>query len=203
MKIICIGRNYNDHVKELKNELPENPMFFIKPDTALLRNNNPFFIPDFSKEIHYEVEIILKINRLGKTIQPKFAHRYFESIGIGIDFTARDIQKQCIEKGMPWEIAKAFDYSAAISKFLPKSNFKNLDKIHFRLDINGKTVQLGNTADMIFSFDDIISYVSRFITFRTGDLIFSGTPSGVGPVKMGDRLQAYIEDNLMLDFLIK
>jgi len=203
MKIICIGRNYKEHVKELNNKLPDNPLFFLKPDTALLRNNNPFFIPEFSSEIHYEVELILKINRLGKTIQPKFAHRYFDSIGIGIDFTARDIQKQCIEKGLPWELAKAFDYSAAISKFLPKSNFSNLDEISFRLDINGKSVQLGNTSKMIFSFDDIISYVSRFITFRTGDIIFSGTPAGVGPVKIGDRLQAYIEEKLMLDFFIK
>jgi 2-keto-4-pentenoate hydratase/2-oxohepta-3-ene-1,7-dioic acid hydratase in catechol pathway len=203
MKIICIGRNYKEHVKELNNKLPDNPLFFLKPDTALLRNNNPFFIPDFSSEIHYEVELIIKINRLGKTIQPKFAHRYFDSIGIGIDFTARDIQKQCIEKGLPWELAKAFDYSAAISKFLPKSNFSNLDEISFRLDINSKTVQLGNTSQMIFSFDEIISYVSRFITFRTGDIIFSGTPAGVGPVKIGDRLQAYIEEKLMLDFFIK
>jgi acylpyruvate hydrolase len=203
MKIICIGRNYKEHVKELNNKLPDNPLFFLKPDTALLRNNNPFFIPDFSNEIHYEVELIIKINRLGKTIQPKFAHRYFDSIGIGIDFTARDIQKQCIEKGLPWELAKAFDYSAAISKFLPKSNFSNLDEISFRLDINGKTVQLGNTSQMIFSFDEIISYVSRFITFRTGDIIFSGTPAGVGPVKIGDRLQAYIEEKMMLDFFIK
>jgi acylpyruvate hydrolase len=203
MKIICIGRNYKEHVKELNNKLPDNPLFFLKPDTALLRNNNPFFIPEFSNEIHYEVELIIKINRLGKTIQPKFAHRYFDSIGIGIDFTARDIQKQCIEKGLPWEPAKAFDYSAAISKFIPKSNFKSLDEIPFHLDINGKTVQLGNTTQMIFSFDEIISYVSKFITFRTGDIIFSGTPAGVGAVKIGDRLQAYIEEKLMLDFLIK
>ncbi len=203
MKIICIGRNYKGHINELNNELPEKPLFFLKPDTALLRNNNPFFIPDFSKDINYEVELILKINRLGKTIQHEYAHRYYESIGIGIDFTARDVQKRCIEKGLPWDIAKSFDYSAAVSKFLSKSDFKDLGKIHFHLDINGKTVQRGFTFDMIFNFDELISYVSRFITFRTGDIIFTGTPAGVGPVKLGDRLQAYIEDNLMLDFLIK
>ncbi len=203
MKIICIGRNYTDHAKELNNEIPENPVFFLKPDTALLRNNHPFFIPDFSNEIHYEVELILKIKLLGKSIQPRFAYRYFDEIGIGIDFTARDLQQKCREKGLPWEIAKAFDYSAAIGKFLPKSTFPDLNAIHFRLDINGKTVQNGISSDMIFNFDKIISYVSKFMTFRTGDLIYTGTPAGVGPVKIGDRLQAYIEDQLLLDFYIK
>ena len=203
MKIICIGRNYTDHAKELNNEIPENPIFFLKPDTALLRNNHPFFIPDFSNEIHYEVELILKIKLLGKSIQPRFAYRYFDEIGIGIDFTARDLQQKCREKGLPWEIAKAFDYSAAIGKFLPKSIFPDLNAIHFRLDINGKTVQNGISSDMIFNFDKIISYVSKFMTFRTGDLIYTGTPAGVGPVKIGDRLQAYIEDQLLLDFYIK
>ena len=203
MKIICIGRNYKEHIKELNSELPQNPIFFLKPDTALLRNNQPFFIPFFSNEIHYEVEMILKINRLGKTIQPKFAHRYYDSIGIGIDFTARDIQNECIKKGLPWEIAKAFDYSAAVSKFIPKSSIKSLQAMNFHLDINGKTVQSGNTSSMIFSFDELISHVSNFITFRTGDYLFTGTPSGVGPVKTGDRLQAFIEDKLMMDFLIK
>jgi len=203
MKIICIGWNYSEHTKELNNTVPEKPLFFLKPDTALLRNNNPFFIPDFSSEIHFEVEIILKINRLGKSIQQKFANRYFEEIGIGIDFTARDVQRKCIEKGQPWEIAKAFDYSAAIGKFLNKSSFNSIDDFQFRLDINGKTVQRGLTRNMIFKFDEIISYVSRFITLRTGDYIFTGTPSGVGPVKTGDHLQAFIEDKLLLDFFIK
>jgi acylpyruvate hydrolase len=203
MKIICIGRNYVEHANELKNKIPEEPLFFIKPDTALLRNNNSFFIPDFSKEIHYEVEIILKINRLGKTIQKKYADRYYDSVGIGIDFTARDIQKKCIEKGLPWELAKAFDYSAAVSKFVPKAEFKDLYSLDFRLEINSKTVQQGNTSKMIFNFNELISHVSKYITFRTGDLMFTGTPSGVGPVKAGDRLKAYIENKLMLDFFIK
>jgi len=203
MKIICIGRNYKDHATELKNNLPKQPLFFLKPDTALLRNNSPFFIPDFSNEIHYEVELILKINRLGKTIQSKYAHRYYDSIGLGIDFTARDIQKICIEKGLPWEPAKAFDYSAAVSKFIPKSTLKNPVNISFRLEINSKVVQLGNSSEMIFGFDELINYVSKYITLRTGDIIFSGTPAGVGPVKTGDRLQAYMEDKLMMDFIIK
>jgi 2-keto-4-pentenoate hydratase/2-oxohepta-3-ene-1,7-dioic acid hydratase in catechol pathway len=203
MKFICIGLNYSDHTKEFKSEIPDKPVFFLKPDTSLLRNNNPFFIPDFSNEIHYEVELILKINRLGKSIQPQFANRYFEEIGIGIDFTARDIQNKCREKGMPWEIAKAFDYSAAIGKFIPKSTFSDLNNIHFHLDINGKTVQNGCSANMVFKFDELIAYTSKFLTFRTGDIMFTGTPSGVGPVKIGDRLQAYIENDLLLDFLIK
>jgi len=203
MKFICIGLNYNDHTKEFKSDIPDKPVFFLKPDTALLRNNNPFFIPDFSNEIHYEVELILKINRLGKSIQPLFAHRYFNEIGIGIDFTARDIQNKCREKGMPWEIAKAFDNSAAVGKFIPKSKFNDLNNIHFHLDINGKTVQDGCSANMVFKFDELISYTSKFITYRTGDIMFTGTPSGVGPVRIGDRLQAYIEDEILLDFLIK
>jgi 2-keto-4-pentenoate hydratase/2-oxohepta-3-ene-1,7-dioic acid hydratase in catechol pathway len=203
MKIICIGRNYSDHAKELKNEIPENPVFFLKPDSALLRNNNPFFIPDFSNEIHYEVELILKIKLLGKSIQPRFAQRYFDEIGIGIDFTARDLQQKCKEKGLPWEIAKAFDNSAAIGKFVQKSTLPDLNNIHFRLDINGKTVQNGLSADMLFNFDKIIAYVSKFMTFKTGDLIYTGTPAGVGAVKIGDHLQAYIEGQLLLDFYIK
>jgi 2-keto-4-pentenoate hydratase/2-oxohepta-3-ene-1,7-dioic acid hydratase in catechol pathway len=203
MKIICIGRNYKQHVNELNNQLSENPVFFIKPDTALLRNNNPFFIPAFSNEIHYEVEIILKIDKLGKAIQKKFADRYFHEIGIGIDFTARDIQRKCIEKGLPWEPAKGFDYSAAVSNFLPKQDFVDLNNLNFRLDINGITVQKGSTSEMIFKYDELISYVSSIVTFRTGDMLFTGTPSGVGPVKPGDRLQAYIEDRIMLDFFVK
>jgi acylpyruvate hydrolase len=203
MKIICIGLNYKDHTKEFKSEIPSEPVFFLKPDTALLRNNNPFFIPDFSKNVHYEVEIILKINRLGRSIEENFANRYFDEIGVGIDFTARDLQDICREKGHPWEISKAFDNAAAVGKFISKSQFKDLTNLQFRLDINGKTVQNGNTCNMIFNFEKIISYVSKYISFRIGDLIFTGTPSGVGAVKIGDRLQAYIEDKCLLDFLIK
>ena len=203
MKIICIGRNYPDHAKELANEIPENPIFFIKPDGALLRNNNPFFIPDFSEDIHYEVEIIFKINHIAKCIKPEFVHRYFNEIGVGIDFTARDLQQKCKQKGLPWEIAKAFDNSAAVSSFIDKNELPDLENINFRLDINGITVQKGCTAHMIFNFDTIVSHVSQFITLKMGDIFFTGTPSGVGAVKIGDRLQAYIEDLLMLDFMIK
>jgi 2-keto-4-pentenoate hydratase/2-oxohepta-3-ene-1,7-dioic acid hydratase in catechol pathway len=203
MKIFAIGRNYLEHAKELNSMVPDEPMFFMKPDTALVRNNNPFFYPEFSQEIHYETEIVLKLNKVGKSIDEKFAHRYFSEIGIGIDFTARDIQRKCIEKGHPWEIAKAFDHSAPISKFSSKEKFADLKNIRFHLDINGKTVQQGNTGDMIFHFDRLISHISQYITIRMGDLIFTGTPVGVGPVKIGDRLQAYIDDELMLDFYIK
>jgi acylpyruvate hydrolase len=203
MKIFAIGRNYIDHAKELNNPLPAEPMFFMKPDTAIVRNNNPFFYPDFSNEIHYEVEIVLKINRVGKNISEKFAHRYYSEIGVGVDFTARDIQRRCMEKGQPWEIAKSFDNSAPISNFISKENFPDLNNIYFRLDINGVTVQKGNTGDLVFPFDGLVAHISKYITIRMGDMIFTGTPAGVGPVKIGDRLQAYIEDKLMLDFYIK
>lgn len=203
MKIICIGRNYIEHAHELNNPVPETPVFFLKPDTSIIKNNRPFYYPDFSKDIQYETELVVKINRLGKTIAQKFAHRYYDEIGLGIDFTARDLQSRCKEKGLPWEIAKAFEGSAPISKFVNKDRFTNVQQINFRLDLNGETVQSGNTKDMIFSVDRIIEYVSRFFTLRTGDLIFTGTPAGVGPVKINDRLQAYLEDELMLDFLIK
>lgn len=204
MKIICIGRNYIEHTKELNNELSPEPVFFLKPDTALLRNNNPFFYPDFSKEIHYETEIVLKISRLGRSIQEQFAKRYYNEIGIGIDFTARDLQNFCKSKGLPWEIAKAFDYSAAIGKeFIPVSQFESLENIHFQLIKNDKVVQQGCTSDMIFNFDKIISYVSHFVTLKIGDLIYTGTPAGVGPVFIGDHLKASIEKNVLLDFVIK
>jgi acylpyruvate hydrolase len=203
MKIFAIGRNYSDHAKELHNPLPSEPMFFMKPDTALLQNNNPFFYPDFSQEIHYETEIVVKINRVGKCIEQKFASRYYNEIGIGIDFTARDIQRRCQEKGHPWEIAKAFDNSAPISKFISKDKFADLGNLNFHLDINGTTVQKGNTGDMIFEIDKLIAYISKFFTFKIGDLIFTGTPAGVGPVKIGDNLQAYIENDLMLEFYVK
>lgn len=204
MKILCIGRNYSAHAKELNSDLPSEPVVFCKPDTALLRNNNPFFIPDFAKEFHYEVEIVVKINRLGKNISEKFAHRYYEEIGIGIDFTARDLQEKLKAKGLPWEKAKAFDGSAALSKtFLPKEELGDLNNLDFRLDINGEARQNGNTADMIFSIDKLIAYLSRFFTLKIGDLIYTGTPAGVGAVAINDRLQCYIGDQLMMDFLIK
>jgi len=203
MKIFAIGRNYIDHAKELNNPVPTEPMFFMKPDTAIIIHNRPFYYPDFTSDLHYETEIVLKLKRVGKNVAEKFAHRYYTEIGIGIDFTARDIQNKCREKGLPWEIAKAFDGSAPISKFVPKENFTDVQNINFHLDLNGQTVQQGNTKDLIFSFDRIIAHVSKYITLRMGDLIFTGTPAGVGPVKIGDRLQAYIEDELMLDFYVK
>ncbi len=203
MKIICIGRNYSEHAKELNNAIPENPIFFMKPETALLRNNQPFYYPDFSKDIHHEVEIVVKIGRIGKRIEQQFAHRYISEIGIGIDFTARDLQQKCKEKGLPWEMAKAFDSSAPISSFLPVENFTDIHNLDFWLDINAIRVQTGNTMDMLFSFEQIISYTSNFVSYKMGDLIFTGTPSGVGSVKIGDRLQAGIGSNMMLDFLIK
>jgi acylpyruvate hydrolase len=203
MKIICIGRNYAEHAKEMKSEIPKEPVFFMKPDTALIIRNQPFFIPDFSHEIHHEVELVLKINKVGKNIEERFAHKYFDEIGIGIDFTARDLQAQCKEKGLPWEKAKAFDGSAPIGSFLMKKDLPASDKIDFHLSINGKKVQHGNTKDLLFSFDKIIAYVSRFITLKKGDLIFTGTPEGVGPVKTDDRLEAYIGTDLLLAFNVK
>jgi 2-keto-4-pentenoate hydratase/2-oxohepta-3-ene-1,7-dioic acid hydratase in catechol pathway len=203
MKVIAIGRNYAEHAKELNSPLPAEPVFFMKPDTAIVKGNKPFFLPDFSNEIHHEVEIVLKINRVGKNIGEQFAHRYFAEIGIGIDFTARDLQAKCKEKGLPWEIAKAFDNSAPVGDFIPKEELKDLKNINFRLDINGTTVQHGNTSDMIFDFDKLIHHVSKYVTIKIGDLIFTGTPAGVGPVKIGDHLQAYIGDRCLLDFFIK
>ena len=202
MKILAIGMNYPSHVKEMNNILSPEPVIFSKPESAQLLNNKPFFYPDFSNEIQYETEIVLKINRLGKNIAPKFAHRYYSELTVGIDFTARDLQKRCKEKGHPWEIAKAFDSSAAIGRMTPKTEFPDVQNIIFRLDINGTTVQQGNTKDMIFSMDQIIAHVSKFFTLKIGDMIFTGTPHGVGPVKIGDRLQAYLEDVLVMDFKI-
>lgn len=203
MKIICIGRNYVEHIEELKNERPDEPVFFMKPDTSILRKNRPFYIPSFSKDLQHEVELIIKIDKAGKNISKKFAHRYYSSIGIGIDFTARDVQNEMIAKGLPWEKCKAFDNSAAFAEeFIP---LDQLDKnnIEFHLDINGERRQTGNSSKMIFSFEDIISHVSKYITLKTGDLIYTGTPSGVSPVKINDRLQAYIGDKKLMDFLIK
>jgi 2-keto-4-pentenoate hydratase/2-oxohepta-3-ene-1,7-dioic acid hydratase in catechol pathway len=203
MKIICIGRNYADHAKELNNPVPASPVFFMKPDSSLLINNKPFFYPHFSKEIHYETEIVLKICKLGKSIQPQYAGRYYEEIGIGIDFTARDLQNICKKEGHPWEIAKAFDQSAVLGKFVPKTSLPDLSAINFQLEINDITVQKGNTRDLLFSFDTLISYVSAFVTLKTGDLIYTGTPAGVGPVKIGDHLAASVEGQVLLDFRIK
>jgi 2-keto-4-pentenoate hydratase/2-oxohepta-3-ene-1,7-dioic acid hydratase in catechol pathway len=203
MKIICIGRNYADHAKELNNPVPVSPVFFMKPDSSLLINNKPFFYPPFSKEIHYETEIVLKISKLGKSIEPQFANRYYEEIGIGIDFTARDLQNICKKEGHPWEIAKAFDQSAVLGKFVPKTSLPDLSAINFQLEINDITVQKGNTRDLLFSFDTLISYVSTYVTLKTGDLIYTGTPAGVGPVKIGDRLAASVEGQVLLDFRVK
>jgi acylpyruvate hydrolase len=203
MKIIAIGRNYIEHAKELNNPVPKEPMFFMKPETSIIRNNKPFFYPDFSQDVHYETEIVLKINRLGKNIETRFAHRYYNEIGLGIDFTARDLQQKCKEKGKPWEIAKAFDGSAPLSEFVDKSNYENLNDLKFSLELNGKFVQDGTTKDMIFPFDELISYVSKFVTLKIGDLIFTGTPAGVGPVKKGDHLLGKIEEEVFLDFYVK
>ncbi len=203
MKIICIGRNYSEHIKEMKAEATGSPVFFMKPETALITEGKPFFYPDFSKDVHHEVEIVLKINRNGKNIEKQFAHKYFEEISVGIDFTARDLQAECKKKGLPWEMAKAFDGSAPIGKFIPKSDFVNLYTVPFHLDINGTTVQEGNTRDLLYQFDVIIEYVSKFITLKQGDLIFTGTPVGVGPVSVGDKLEAFIGIEKLLEFEVK
>lgn len=203
MKIICIGRNYADHAKELNNPIPDDLVFFMKPDTALLQKNHPFFYPDFSQDVHHEVEVVIRINKHGKHIEERFAHKYFDSVGIGIDFTARDVQKKCKEKGLPWEKAKAFDQSAPASQMKLISDVGDINNLNFHLDINGKTVQKGNTSQMIYSCAQIIAEVSKYVMLKKGDLIFTGTPAGVGPVKINDRLQAYLEGELLLDFNVK
>jgi acylpyruvate hydrolase len=204
MRIFAIGRNYAEHIKELNNERPDEPVIFTKPDTALIRNNGPFYYPDFSKDIHFEVELVLRISKEGKNIQEKFASRYYDAIGIGIDFTARDLQQKAKEKGLPWDIAKGFNGSAPISdKFIPVPEFKELTNINFSLTLDGEVKQQGNTSLMLFSFDYIVAYLSRFFTLRTGDLIFTGTPKGVGPVNVGNVLSAYIENEKLLEVEIK
>lgn len=204
MKIICIGRNYAKHVKELSNEVSENPVIFLKPDTALLRNNQPFFIPDFANDFHYETELVIKINRLGKNISSQFAHRYYDEVGMGIDFTARDLQTELKAKGLPWEKAKAFDSSAAISSnFIAKNTFKDVQNLNFKLLVNGNERQNGYTGDMLFKVDEIIAYVSNFFTLKIGDLIYTGTPEGVGSVHIGDRFEVFLENQKLMDFLIK
>jgi acylpyruvate hydrolase len=203
MKVICIGRNYAEHAKELNNPVPSAPVFFMKPDTAVLKDGADFYLPDFSNDVHHELEIVLKISKAGKHISEEFASNYFEEIGLGIDFTARDLQEICKSKGLPWEMAKAFDGSAPIGKFLPKKTWSDLNALHFHLTVNGETRQRGNTADLLFRFDQIIAYVSRFVTLKTGDLIYTGTPAGVGPVKIGDHLQGYLGDACLIEFSVK
>tara|TARA_B100000482_G_C12593325_1_gene292381 strand:+ start:221 stop:832 length:612 start_codon:yes stop_codon:yes gene_type:complete len=203
MKIICIGRNYLNHVKELNNQISKEPLFFLKPDSAIQPKGHPFFIPDFSDNIHYELELVLKISKNGKNIDERFSHKYYNEIGIGIDFTARDIQEECKKNGHPWEKAKGFDGSAQVSQKFINKNSLDLNNISFKLKINQAVVQIGNSKDMIHSFDYIISYISKFYTLRAGDLIFTGTPSGVGQVKIGDKLEGYIVEEKMLTVNIK
>ncbi len=202
MKILAVGRNYAEHIKELHNERPDEPVIFSKPDTALLRQNSPFYYPDFSKDIHFEVEVLIKIAKEGKHIQEQFAAKYYDEIGIGIDFTARDLQQKAKEKGLPWDIAKGFNGAAPVSEFVNKANY-DLSNLNFSLSKNGSTVQKGNTSHMLFSFDYIIAYLSQFFTLKKGDIIFTGTPAGVGPVVVGDVLEASLEDIKMLVCEIK
>lgn len=203
MKVIAIGRNYTEHAKELDNPVPDSPVIFLKPDTAVTKDNRDFYYPEFSKDVHYEVEVLLQVSKEGKYINPQFASTYYEHIGLGIDFTARDVQQELKAKSLPWELAKAFDGSAPISQWIPKGDFANPKDISFRLDKNGETVQQGNTCDMIFSFEDIIVFVSKYITLRRGDIIFTGTPAGVGSINVGDHLAGFIGDKHMLDIHIK
>jgi len=203
MKIICIGRNYANHIAELQNERPDEPVIFLKPDSAVLPDKAPFVIPDFSSDIHHEIEVIVKINKLGKYIDPKFAHKYYDEIGLGIDFTARDVQNKLKEKGLPWEKAKAFDGSAIIGDFLPKNEFSSTENITFELTNNGQTVQKGNTANMLWKIDETIAYVSQFFTLKKGDIIFTGTPEGVAKVAPNDILEGFIENKKVLRLQIK
>lgn len=203
MKIFAIGQNYSEHNKELNSTNPTQPVVFMKPDTAVLKNNKPFFIPDFTEELHYETELIIKFNRIGKNIDKKFSTRYFTEIGLGVDFTARDLQRKLKSEGKPWEICKSFDNSAVIGNFMSVNELNDIQNIQFRLDINGKTVQQGCSADMIFPINELIAYVSRFFTIKIGDILFTGTPVGVGKVAVGDRLEGYIFDKKMFDFYIK
>lgn len=203
MKIICIGLNYRKHAFEMGWNLPDEPVVFLKPDSSILKNNKPFFLPHFSDNIHYEVEVVIKISKLGKGISAKFAPRYFDEVTLGIDITARDLQNRLTKSGMPWEISKCFDGAAPIGSFIPVTGVKDMRDLDFRLEINNKVVQKSNTSDMIFGFDEIVEYVSKFFTLKTGDLIFTGTPSGVGQLKRNDNLVAYLGDKPLLDFLIK
>lgn len=203
MKIICVGRNYAEHAAELQNDKPEKPVIFLKPDTALLKNNQPFYHPSFSNEIHYECEVVIRICREGKHIEPKFSHKYYDQIGLGVDFTARDLQNNLKSKGLPWELSKSFDNSAVVSAFIPKEEFPNINSLNFKLFQNQQEKQNGNTAEMLFKVDEIISFVSKYITLKTGDYIFTGTPKGVGKISIGDVLEGYLEDQKMFEFEVK
>ncbi len=203
MKLICIGRNYTDHIKELENEKPTDPVVFLKPDTAILLKKQPFFIPDFSDDVHHEVEVLVKIKKVGKYIDKKFAHKYYDDIGLGIDFTARDLQAQLKAKGLPWEKAKAFDGAAVIGKWLPKTKFQDVNNINFSLKKNDEVVQTGNTELMLWKIDELIEYVSKYFTLKIGDIIFTGTPAGVGKVFANDILKGYIENEELFSIKIK
>jgi 2-keto-4-pentenoate hydratase/2-oxohepta-3-ene-1,7-dioic acid hydratase in catechol pathway len=203
MKIICIGRNYTKHIEELNNERPDEPVVFMKPDSAILLKQHPFVIPEFSEDIHHELEVIVKINKVGKYIEPKFAHKYYDEISIGIDFTARDLQQKLKDKGLPWEKAKAFDGSAVIGDFVSKNDFKSLDNINFELTNNGVTVQKGNTSFMLWKIDELIAYVSQFFTLKIGDIIFTGTPEGVAIVRPDDVLEGFLEGNKLFRIQVK
>lgn len=203
MKLICIGRNYTEHIKELENEKPTDPVVFLKPDTAILLKKQPFFIPDFSDDVHYEVEVLVKINRVGKHIDRKFAHKYYKDIGLGIDFTARDLQSKLKEKGLPWEKAKAFDGAAVIGNWLPVSDIQNVDAIEFSLKKNDNIVQKGNTSHMLWKIDELIEYVSKYFTLKIGDIIFTGTPAGVGKVIANDELKGFIGNKEMFSITVK
>lgn len=203
MKIICVGRNYTEHIEELKNEAPSEPVLFLKPDTAILLKKQPFFIPDFSIDVHHEVELLVKIDKIGKHIDRKFAHKYYSEIGLGIDFTARDLQSKLKEKGLPWEKAKAFDGAAVVGEFIPKEQIKDLENIGFRLEKNGEVVQKGNTNLMIWKIDALIEYISKFFTLKIGDIIFTGTPAGVGKVSPEDRLVGFLGDQQMFAIKVK
>lgn len=203
MKIICIGRNYAKHIEELNNERPDEPVIFLKPDSAVLLKQHPFVIPEFSNDIHHEVEVLVKINKIGKYIEPKFAKNYYDEIGLGIDFTARDLQSKLKEKGLPWEKAKAFDGSAVIGNFLPKSKFDSMENINFELLNNGVSVQKGNTSLMLWKIDELIAHVSQYFTLKIGDIIFTGTPEGVASVKPNDVLEGYLEGEKMFKIQVK
>lgn len=203
MKIICIGRNYTKHIEELQNERPEEPVVFLKPDSAVLLKQHPFVIPEFSDDIHHELEIIVKINKVGKYIDAKFAHKYYDEIGVGIDFTARDLQQKLKDKGLPWEKAKAFDGSAVIGEFMPKNTFNSIENLTFELTKNGETVQKGNTSYMLWKIDELIAHVSQFFTLKIGDIIFTGTPEGVAAVKSEDVLEGYLEGNKLFRIHVK
>ncbi|MFD0963042.1 fumarylacetoacetate hydrolase family protein [Pseudofulvibacter geojedonensis] len=203
MKIICIGRNYTDHIAELENEKPSDPVVFLKPDTSILLKKQPFFIPDFSNDVHHEVEVLVRINRIGKYIDEKFAHKYYEEVGLGIDFTARDLQSQLKSKGLPWEKAKSFDGAAVIGNWVSKSEFENLNDLNFHLEKNGDKVQVGNTSHMLWKIDEIIAYVSKYFTLKIGDIIFTGTPAGVSKVEANDELVGYLENKQLFSIRVK